>query len=174
MIEDSVTINGKSYFMMPRTEDEFMEEFLVPFEVDGVNLEDVENIYLLYRSKMLACNTLDDMVQTRLKFKFLIAGATKGVTELGLTVDDVKALFHNKKQNVSMDETHIVLPKVMLHAHIIGKEFTIPQYVAAVQYIRATYYHNPMSLTWRERLGDWILYKLRRFRKAIEWKFQVN
>lgn len=142
------------------TEDEFIEEYLVPFEVDGVNLEDVESIYHFYKEKMLACETLGDMDIVLEKFKFLCArkhtGSLKTIpisNDYKITVELIKAALHEGKSipEELKDNLYIydiILPPVMLHAYLVAKEFSMPEYPAAIQYCRAMWFNKEEESTY--------------------------
>lgn len=128
------------------TREEFEDKYGHPFEVDGINLEDVQSIYPeLYKPKLLACTSIDEMRDVVRKFGFLTARANRDIENMTDLDAAVIKLVLTPEVNFRVRTTtkalakyaNVMLPPVMLQAYLIAKRFDIPEYYAALQYVRA-------------------------------------
>jgi hypothetical protein len=130
------------------TLDWFMKTYGTPFQVRGVYLDDVCCIRTLYKECILQCNTIQEMKEVCKEFRFLSSGVIKELNQINqtspLTVQRLKLMLKNGKTH-SEQLVNFILPKIMLHAHIIADEFNIPEYYAAVQYVAIVYYPDEMQ-----------------------------
>jgi hypothetical protein len=119
--------------------DRFYENYLFPFSVDGVSLEDVESIQAMYLAKMKKCNSLSEMREVAAKFKWLAFDSSYILDMVNESaVERIKYLLNNTKSIPPGALAPIILPHVMLMAYLIAKDRTMPEYPAAFQYVVAT------------------------------------
>lgn len=121
--------------------DTFLELYLHPFEIDGTSLDDVSSLHSLYKEKILACQSLDEMDAVRSKFKFLVLGGPTSVHTLGRSAEELKMFFDKdapKVDTMTSDLANFILPIVMLHAWLVSKKLGLPEYPAAVQYVASS------------------------------------
>lgn len=137
---------------MKMTLDQFMDEYLLPFEVDGINLEDIPCIYDLYTTKMALTESLEEMKVVREKFKFLCWGSKKGVMEIGVPFERLREIFLKEyelteEELKNTDLCAIMLPKIMLMGHIISQGLGLPEYPSTIQYVRYLFEEREKGIT---------------------------
>ena len=136
---------------LPATEDAFMELYGTPFRIDGVYADDIQSLGKLYRSQMLSCTTLEELEFVIGKFGWLATDASQVVETM--TEEDFTMFVLTQAQNVkiSMEEgtlakfAPIHLPTIMLHAYLVAEKYQVPEYYAAIQWVRARVYMPSQS-----------------------------
>lgn len=124
----------------------FEELYENPFRIDEFRLDDIEDIYFYYRQKMKSASNRQELINQARKFKFFTASVVKLIDKA--TEEEIVLLLSffrdkgNKGEEVRLkneDLCEIMVPSIMLHAHLISTDFELPEYYAALQYIRAFY-----------------------------------
>jgi hypothetical protein len=117
------------------TQAQFMEFYGSPFFVDEVYLEDVPCLRLFYRDKMLECNSVAKMRYTAAKFKFLAGSVVRILADVPeIMLADLKHIL-STQDPIPFVWYDVCVPPIMLEAHLISREYKLPEYYAAVQYI---------------------------------------
>ena len=124
----------------------FEELYESPWRVDEHLLDDINDIYYYYRQKMKSASNRQELIRQAMKFKFFTASAVQLIEKA--TDEEILLLIAffkekgNKGEDIRLkneDLCEVILPSIMLHAHIIADKFGLPEYYAALQYLRAFY-----------------------------------
>lgn len=124
----------------------FEELYENPFRIDEFHLDDIEDIYFYYRQKMKSASNRTELINQARKFKFFTASAVNLIDKA--TEEEIVLLLSffrdkdNKGEEVRLkneDLCEVMVPSIMLHAHLIAEDFDLPEYYAALQYLRAFY-----------------------------------
>lgn len=124
----------------------FEELYENPFRIDEFRLDDIEDIYLYYRQKMKSASNKPELINQARKFKFFTASAVNLIDKA--TEEEIILLLSffrdkgNKGEEVLLkneDLCEVMVPSIMLHAHLIAEDFDLPEYYAALQYLRTFY-----------------------------------
>lgn len=126
--------------MAKLTVNEFYDAYLYPITIDGVALDEVENIFFLYREKMKACNSIEEMRKCSKRFGFLTAGVNQDLDQIILETGFKRLKKYLEGKTTALQFSNFILPKVMLHGHFIAEKYCLPEYYAAFQYYIANVY----------------------------------
>lgn len=118
-----------------------------PISVSGVSLELDDKhkgcIGLYYKELMMQTSSIEEMQEVAKQFDFLATDARIALRDMNDYDFKVLQCIFKQGNEADMDDylvkrySSVIIPKVMLHAYAIAKEFTIPEYYAATQYMLA-------------------------------------
>lgn len=121
------------------TRDEFEYHYEAPWKIDGTYLDDVPCLQHLYIKKLKQTKNMEEVIALCKEFRCFAWDAWQAA-ESG-KADHTRLLELCQSKDIAPEElptyAPLLLPKVMLHATMISREYYLPEFYAGLQYLRA-------------------------------------
>lgn len=121
------------------TEEQFMNEYICPFEIDGILADEIYSLGKYYRLDISKAQTVEELREIIGKYNFLALDAKKQADVMSKS-DFREWMRSRDTEETAVKYASIEVPYILMQAYLIAKEFKMPEYYAALQCFRVVRY----------------------------------